>query len=72
MIRLTDEDDGPRVNAPIQETRALRFFSPFSPLNFSLRHAIPCLRTLRTILRMNHVSPRGFFLSFVYLASFRR
>jgi hypothetical protein len=36
MIRLTDED-GPRVNDPIQETRALRFpsFSP-SSLPFSL------------------------------------
>jgi len=36
MIRLTDKD-GPRVNDPIQETRALRFpsFSP-SSLPFSL------------------------------------
>ena len=45
MIRLTDEDDGPRVNASIQETRALRFFPPFRTFSpeflSSSRHPLP-------------------------------
>lgn len=68
MIRLTD-DDGSRVNAPIEATRAFRFLSFFRIfsyefLSFSLIVALfPTLIVAHHAPHESHISPRDTFFS---------